>query len=215
MDLDDRDAAEALSVVEGLLRWRPPAERQAWADAHAQLLLDIEAWRRDQRQRWVIAPRHVIAGLHALRRELWATEVERLLAAVDGGQDGDRRLPHIAQELAAGRLVDGWRINDLTRAVDWDAEEVRARSGYEHRRREAASNELWRVPWYRRRRVSRDDLAATWDAQHLVQCLGCLVARLRQHGVDCCPICRGELAACGEAPTVAPLAQSLLTLRPV
>ena len=216
-ELDDERAAEAVRVALSLLTWRPRAEVDAWATRHASLLLDVDAWWRDrQRSRWerrIPSLPRVIAGLHALRGELWETEADRLLAVVDAGRADDRRLPRLAQELADGQLVDGRRINALEHAIDWDAAEQSARDTYQRERDEAVTNRLRLMPWHRRRRVSPSDLAAAWEAEHLTRCTECLVARRQQCGLDRCPICHGALVAWGQAPVVPSLAVTLLRLR--
>jgi hypothetical protein len=216
-ELDDERAEEGVRVAQSLLTWRPRAEVDAWATRHARLLLDVDAWWREQRQsRWerrIPALPRVIAGLHALRDELWETEADRLLAVVDAGRADDRRLPRLAQELADGQLVDGQRINALEHAIDWDAAEQSARDTYQRERDEAVGNYIGLLPWHRRRRVSRMDLAAAWEAEHLTRCAECLVARRQQRGLDRCPICHGALVAWGQAPMVASLPVSLLRLR--
>jgi hypothetical protein len=216
-ELDDEGAEEAVRVAQSLLTWRPRAEVDSWATRHAPLLLDVDAWWRErQRSRWerrVPALPRVIAGLHALRGELWETEAQRLLAVVDAGRADDRRLPRLAQELADGQLVDGQRINALEFAIDWDAAEQSACDTYRRERDEAVANRLRLMPWHRRRRVSQVDLAAAWEAEHLTRRTERLVARRQQRGLDRCPICRGALAASGQAPMVPSLPVSLLRLR--
>ena len=216
-DLDDPTAVEVVEVLRGLMHRKSRAELQAWADTQASLLLDIETWWREQQrhryERWIPPPQCVIAALHELRHELWTIEVDRVLAAVDAGRDDDRRLPRIARELAAGRLVDGRRIGDLASTIDWVIAEQHALATYERTREMAVAEQLRRVPWYRRRRIARADVLAAWDATHLVQCVDCLVAREPQRGIDYCEICHGSLVAIRDVPSVAPLSESLPRLR--
>lgn len=215
-DLDDEQAAPVVRLAQDLLRWQSAVQMRAWADAHAALLLDVDAWWRSwyghRFSRWTRPPEHVIAGLRALHPELWRIEVDRVLSIAQRRSE-DRRLPIVAHGLAAGHLVEWQRIDDLERSVDWDAEERHARDTYVRVRRDAVANQLHQRPWYRRGESARLDLTAVWDAEHLVECTGCRLQRRREPGVDRCPACSCALIDWRQAMPLTPLAESLLRLR--
>ena len=121
----------------------------------------------------------------------------------------DPRLRRPAADLAAGTLVRAWC---LEREAGPDARPAAAEAALDYvaRRDAAVADALQALPLHRRLATSRAALEADYDAQHLVVCVDCAVARhddpeQRRHGGPArCPLCDGELVPTQQSPELPP-----------
>jgi hypothetical protein len=206
--MDDDEAAAAVRFLFDQVLPYNPSVKEEWAAHHLDLVTTTHAWwiEGDGRSGWPPLPAHVESGWRALYRRMWAEQATRLLdRAAETANDPRLRRP--AADLAAGTLVRAWR---LEREPGPDARSAAAEAALDHeaRRDTAVATAMRALPLHRRLATSRAALEADYDAQHLVVCVDCAVARhddpeqRRYGGLARCPICEGELVPIQQSPAL-------------
>lgn len=216
--MDDAQAAAAVRFLFDEVLPYNPSVKENWAAEHLELVATTHAWwvEGDGRSGWPPPPDRVVSGWRALYRSMWAEQATRLLdrAARSGG---DPRLRRPAADLAAGLVVQAWRL-DREPGPDPDTAAAQASVEYEARRDAAVAHAVRALPLHRRLTTSRAALEADYDAQHLVVCVDCAIVRhddpkqRRYGGPGRCPLCEGNLVAASQAPGLPPELGDSLTL---
>lgn len=206
---DDQASAAVRFIFDEVLPFNPSV-REEWAERHLDLVTATHQWWVDEdgRSGWPPPPTPVVSGWHRLYRKLWIEQakglVERTASSVN-----DPRLRPPAAALAAGELVERWRLG-REGSVDGDAASAQAAADYESRREEAVATKLHNLPLHRRLASSRAALSADYDVRHLVVCVDCGIARhdepeYRRYGNRaCCPLCNGDLVPAHELAGLPP-----------
>ncbi|MBF6557006.1 MAG: hypothetical protein IVW52_12715 [Acidimicrobiales bacterium] len=112
-------------------------------------------------------------------------------------------------------MLDEWKLA-WREVVERGTAEAEGATHYEVRRAEAVEKSHRGMPLHRRMRVSADQLAADYDAAHLVVCEDCGIPRhdrdeeSRETDRSCCPACGGALVPEVDSPELPPsLSESL------
>jgi hypothetical protein len=208
--MDDADAAAAVRFIFDQVLPYNPSVKEEWAAEHLDLVTTRHAWwvEGDGRSGWPPPPSRVVSRWRALYRSLWAEQATSLLErAAENANDPRLRRP--AADLAMGTLVRSWRL-EREPGPDIGTAAAEAALDYETRRDAAVANAIRALPLHRRLATSRTPLEADYDAQHLVVCVDCAVARhddpeQRRYGRPTrCPLCDGELVATQQSPALPP-----------
>jgi hypothetical protein len=206
--MDDEEAAAAVRFLFDQVLPYNPSVKEEWAVQHLDLVAATHTWwvDGDGRSGWPPPPAQTVSGWRNLYRSMWAEQATRLLdRAAESANDPRLRRP--TADLAAGMLVRAWR---LEREPGPDARSAAARAAldYEARRVATVSDVLRALPLHRRLATSRAALETDYDAQHLVVCVDCAIARhddpqqRRYGGPGRCPLCDGELVATQQSPAL-------------
>jgi len=214
--MEDDEAAAAVRFLFGEVIPYNPSVKEEWAAGHLDLVTTTHAWwvDGDGRSGWPPPGAQVASGWRALYRSMWAEQAIKLLnRAVQSANDPRLRRP--AADLAAGTLVQAWRL-EREAGPDVDSAAAEAALDYKARRDAAVADALRALPLHRRLATSRAALEADYDAQHLLICVDCAVERhddadqRRYGGPARCPLCEGELVPTSQAAVPPPeLADSL------
>lgn len=194
--------------------------RRVWAEDHLELVTATHFWwvADDGQSGWPPPSTAVLHGWQALYRDLWANQARTLLANVEAIAADDPRLCRPAASVAAGELVREWALT-TEGVTDGRVAKAEAASDYEARRRAAVAYHLRQLPLHRRLVASEAGLGANFDAQHLVICTDCGIARHERddpygYQRDSCPLCGGPLIPAADRPEVLPpLTESIATIR--
>ena len=185
--MDDDEAAAAVRFLFDQVLPYNPSVKEEWAAQHLNLVTTTHTWwvDGDGRSGWPPPPAPVMSGWRDLYRSLWAEQATRLLDRADEYAN-DPRLRRPAADLAAGTLVRAWCL-EREAGTDTRPAAAAAALDYETRRDAAVTDAPRALPLHRRLATSRTALEADYDAQHLVVCVDCAVARhdnpeQRHHG---------------------------------
>jgi hypothetical protein len=208
--MDDAEAAAAVRFLFQQVLPYNPSVKEDWAADHLELVTTTHAWwvDGDGRSGWPPPPDRVVSGWRAHYRTMWAEQTARLLDRAARSAN-DPRLHRPAADLAAGLLVQAWRL-DREPGPDAHMAAAQASVEYKARRDAAVADAVRALPLHRRLAPSRAALEADYDAQHLVVCVDCAIVRhddpeqRRYGGPGRCPLCEGDLVAASQTPGLPP-----------
>lgn len=212
--LEDDVAAEVLRAIDSR-----QADLAAWALAHRDLVLEIDRWWSDRKQRhqaateWGKRRARIVDRLRPLRKALHNEQARIIAEAYEAGLD-DPHLRAFQRQLDGGELLSlfwlKYVIENPKSRADYEREMM---NGYAEAREKAVQKDWRELSWLQRLRTSIDALRADFDAQHLLICEDCAVVRPSGRFWDQhhCEICSGTLQRLsGEA--VASISRSLATI---
>jgi hypothetical protein len=214
--LGSKLAAEALQTLIG-------TEPSAFLDSAPDLALRVIDWAEQRRRvdRFTARERArpLVSTLESLHTEMLRDQVRRLLAAEEHLAAGDPRLYRLASTLADGKLVSREEIALL------DAPLTRAREDLQRElfgeyltRRSAVVERKWSGFSRRdRRHITREQLAAAYDDEHLLVCETCQLMYPQDESnvpyVAWCRHCDGTLLDWVDRATITPLPKRLDSIR--
>jgi hypothetical protein len=168
--LGDQRAGEALRFLVG-------RQAREWMDDEPDLAAAVLAWWADQD----VDTAPVRAALLTRHRQLWTEHARTLLGAGEHLTAADPHLAVYARTLQDGRLLSEGQLATLAEAPKRTREQVQttALRDYPDRRDEAVRAHWAALSWVARRRTTVDELAAAYDAEHLVVCDLCGTASPR------------------------------------
>ena len=214
---DDEASAAVRFIFDEVLPFNPSV-REEWAERHLDLVTATHKWWVDEDgcSGWPPPPAPVVTGWHRLYRKLWIEQANRLVDRAASSVN-DPRLRRPAAALAAGELVEPWRLG-REGSVDGDAASAEAALDHESRREAAVATTLRNLPLHRRLASSRVALSADYDVRHQVVCVDCGIARhddpeYRRYGNRAqCPLCDGDLVPAHELTGLPPELEDSLTV---
>jgi DNA-binding transcriptional ArsR family regulator len=215
--LGNAHAAEALRALIG-------TDPSVFLDAQPTLAREVIDWWTTRRKVGRFSARDLarpfVAVLEARHRLLWVQQARQLLAADEHLTAAHPGLCRLAATLAGHNLASEEEITML------DARPVHTRRDLQHHafgdylsRRAAAVNAQWQgLPRRVRRHTSRDELATTYDDQHLAVCGTCELAYPQPEETGAafherCPHCDTFLLDWPDRAQAVPLAQRLDAIR--
>jgi hypothetical protein len=144
-----------------------------WLDAEPDLAGAVLAWWADPDA----DPRPVRAALVGRHRQLWARQARAVLGAGAHIEAGSVHLAVAAAALTDGRLLARWRLQALQAPPGRTRRQLQAAAlgDYPARRDAAVRARVDALPWLARRRADPAELAAAYDAEHLLICGTCAI----------------------------------------
>lgn len=214
--LDSKLAAEALQTLIG-------TDPTGFLDSEPDLAQRIIDWgeRRRRTDRFTARERarSLVSTLESLHVAMWRDQARRLLAAEDHLAAGEPRVYRLAATLAAGSLAAAEEIALLDLAPTRTRQNLQREvfGDYLARRADAVDREWESFGRRDRRRISREQLAAAYDSDHLLVCDTCQLIYPKDQPdapyVAWCRYCDGALLEGLERDTTTPLLERLDPLR--